>query len=540
MRDFYTFLSGNVPGGFALYLFLIIIIFGVLFSISRRNDLFTPRRFRLWFALIWLGITVGYVLLWLDEPPETVLHRYSTRIFTQNPADRWLAYYFRDEISKTLKPYRSATNYLYWQHWNIWAKVDCADGTDAGCEKLVRLLPIDELINGEIKRKEGRYVFHLKITRPQSHLTEYEHEWTFGKEKPDKILPEVRKHLAQFFPVRKPVPETDLPDSMFVVAKEAFYRGKYEKSGEWCHQLLAKYPQNREIGKWYFYNQNRLAEQLKEKDHSPPPPPPEKTPWQVMLTEARRFLIPLAKEQMTDGAIDEQLMNMIAESFMLNEYFGDAEPFLKIAYGENPFDVFVLENISLLNPDRYRDLKFRDEEHLLSKILQICPVQVNVLQRYVEILLTSVPVSETARIRARDVLSRFLTLSPGSPEGWLLWGKYQLAVFDYRAAFKAFLKADSLEPHSALVQYNLGVTAYRLKDMAQAERYFRNAISWGDYLDAHLYLGVIYQGRGDYQKALKEFRYRVAHKQGEDDYYAIQAMKGIRECLEALKIPIPH
>ena len=65
-------------------------------------------------------------------------------------------------------------------------------------------------------------------------------------------------------------------------------------------------------------------------------------------------------------------------------------------------------------------------------------------------------------------------------------------------------------------------------------------MSLDNYLDAHLYLGVIFQERGQYEKALERFRYRVAHKTDEDDYYAQQAMKGIRECLDALKIPIPQ
>ena len=41
------------------------------------------------------------------------------------------------------------------------------------------------------------------------------------------------------------------------------------------------------------------------------------------------------------------------------------------------------------------------------------------------------------------------------------------------------------------------------------------------------------------KKALEQFRYRVAHKKGENDYYANEAMIGIRQCLAALKIPIP-
>ena len=61
-----------------------------------------------------------------------------------------------------------------------------------------------------------------------------------------------------------------------------------------------------------------------------------------------------------------------------------------------------------------------------------------------------------------------------------------------------------------------------------------DAIQYDNYLDAYLYLGSILKDEGNYRAALEKFRYRVAHKQGEDDFYAYQAMKGIQECLEAL------
>ena len=39
MTDILNYLSGNVPGGIGLYACLVIVIFLVLFGISRRNDL---------------------------------------------------------------------------------------------------------------------------------------------------------------------------------------------------------------------------------------------------------------------------------------------------------------------------------------------------------------------------------------------------------------------------------------------------------------------------------------------------------------------
>ena len=70
--------------------------------------------------------------------------------------------------------------------------------------------------------------------------------------------------------------------------------------------------------------------------------------------------------------------------------------------------------------------------------------------------------------------------------------------------------------------------------LAKAQVYFENAISYQNYLDAYLYLGAVLKEQGRYEEALAKFRYRVSNKTGDDDYYALQAMKGIQECLAAL------
>ena len=540
MGEIYRYLSGNVPGGIGLYVFLVVVIFLALFGISRRNELFTPRRFRIWFLAVWVVLTMGYVTFWVKDPPESALHRYSTHIYADHDADRWLAYFFRDEISKRLRPFQSSTNYFYWQRWNYLADVDCADAGNSDCLQLIRELPVDELIVGQIQRRGEQYIFRLTITKPHREKVLYEEEFPFSRAHPENRLPDILQRIRRFFPLRKQSLPVSLTDSLLVMAKDAFYRRDYTTSERLCKLALQNNPQTEEPRQWYFYNQIRLAEIVKGKETQQKPERADKADWQIMLEDARRFLIPLAQKQMENGMTDEFLTVMIAESFMLEGYFEDAEQFLKIAYGENPFDIHVLNAISLLHPTRYRDLRFRDEEHLLSKILHICPIFEEVLQRYVEKLLISVPVNETARLQTHEALSRFLKLNPRSTRGWLLWGKYQNTVFHYPEAYQAFLQADSLQPHSGLIQYNLGVAAFQMKDYERAETHFRKAIEWEDHLDAHLYLGVIYKNRGEYEKALAEFRYRVANKKSDDDYYAIQAMKGIRECLEALNIPIPQ
>ena len=155
-------------------------------------------------------------------------------------------------------------------------------------------------------------------------------------------------------------------------------------------------------------------------------------------------------------------------------------------------------------------------------------------------LLVNVQITDAQSNEIKKRLDKALALNPRSITALTLQGKYYNLIFDYDSALKSFAKADSLSPDDGMLQYNLGVTHFEMEQWAKAEMYFQHAVEKSNFLNAHLYLGVLYKNRGDYEKALEKFRYRVANKQGDDDYYAVQAMKGIRECLAALNIPIPN
>lgn len=541
MKNMIDFLSGNVPGGIGLYLLLVAVIFLVLFGISRRNELFTSRLFKIWFGGVWFVLTLAYIGWWMSDPHPVVLSRYSVIFFTEDENDRWLAYYFRDEVNESLQPARSKINYLYPQRWNYFAGIECAQ-SPGDCQEIARKLPLKELVTGEIKKENGQYSLLLNLQNPGNNNSKTLGETQFSPETVDKALPAILSRLNPSFPVRSEGIIPSLPDKDLALAKDAFYREEYQQSLELCRRALARYPDHPEILKWYHYNRLRQAKalRLQEKKDEGNPFDSQKKPWQLMAMEARAFLVNLFKSYYDRGIGDVMLANMIAESFIMDERYGDAEEFLKIAYFENPFNVEVLENLSLLHDSRYKDLPFRNSEEILAWILDICPLHQGALTAYVEKMLADVPVNSVPSVKIRERVNRALALNPNSAAVLILRGRYNLMAFRYPEALRDFTKADSLEPNDAVVQYNLGVVYFKLKDYHTAENYFQKAVQLSDYLEAHLYLGAIYKERGEYEKALERFRYRVAHKQGDDDYYALQAMKGIRECLEALNIPIPQ
>lgn len=539
MKNTFDFLSGNVPGGIGLYILLLIVIFLVLFSISRRNELFNHRRFKISFSVVAAVLTIIYAGIWLSNPHPAVLSRYSTMFFAEDEPDLWLAYYFRDEITARLDPARSSSNYLYPQRWDYLANIDCAQ-PDSQCREIARKLPIEKTLAGEIKKKNGQYLLQFSIKNFRKNKTTPLGEVEFSPASPEQAVPAILAQIGSSFPVREKGINVSPADKDLALARDAFYRNEYPQSLQLCRRALERHPDDKEIRKWYSYNRIQLAKNSRLEEKNENPYDTRKSPWQISLSEARAFLINLFKENYDQGIGDVMLANMIGESFILEEHYGEAEEFLKIAYFENPFNVEVLQNLSLLHNSRYKELPFKNAEDILARILDICPLNEEILARYVEKLLADVPVNSVPSVKIRERIDRTLSLNPNSTTAWILEGRYNLMTFQYREALQDFAKADSLEPGKAVVQYNIGVAYYKLKQDPVAETYFKKAIQISDFLEAHLYLGVIYQDRGEYEKALEQFRYRVAHKQGDNDYYALQAMKGIRECLEALNIPIPQ
>lgn len=538
MKHLYELLSGNVTGGIGLYLFLVSAIFLSLYGISRRNELFTTRHFRIWFGAIWLLLTVGYVYLWTSDPPPQILSRYSTHITFQDSSDRWLAYYFRDELTERMQPAVSRSQYLFPQRWAYLADVDCAKPDQPDCRRIIENLPVNKLLVGRVGHENGQAIITLSVKFKGGEQILPARSWAFSDEAPEIIIPQILTWMSKELPIRQSTPPRPVQREL-IMARDAFYRGDYHLSQNLCRKLPGVETSGDPARDWFYYNEVRLAAGERRKSEPANPFETRKVPWQRRLGEARAYLLQRARGALEQNISDPMLFNMTAESYLEEELFGDAETFLKLAYSQNPFDLDVLRNLNRLHPSRLDGLPLNDREDLLEQILDICPLDEKSLSQYVDRLLSNLAISQAPSGKIEARIQRLLNLNPSSARGWVLEGRYWNEQFDYHRALRAFLKADSLQPGVALHQFNIGVTYFKLNQMEQAESAFRQAVALGNLLDSHLYLGVILKERGEYQKALEEFRYRVAHKTGDDDYYAVQAMKGIRECLDALHIQIP-
>ncbi len=530
-------LSGNVPGGIGLYLVVLLSIFFSLYFVYRANEFFTRRLFRRWLISLLLLCTAGYAYLWVQNPPPSLLKRYSVIFYSENSRDRWLADFFRDELSEALRPYKSRQNYFFPQRWFYLADFPDSLNEQRFLRKLIAELPLETVLLGKVVRDESGY--RLELTRLDNAGAEARplKPVRFKKGALESAYRALLRQASQFLPVRKRDFESLAADSNFVLLRDAFYRGKYTLAQKYADRLNR--PEQPLLRRWRAFIQIRLAAELRARQKPRNPYEFRKAKWQKIVELARSQLIQLMRAETAKSSRDDVLNTMMGESYLLTESFGDAEVFLKNAYVENPFNIETLENLSLLYPSRLKDLHFADDAAVLEKILIYCPLYSKILERFVLRMLRRGPVGSIAFQKAKSFIDHFLEMNPKSAAAWLLLGKYWEQMTRDDMALRIFLKVDSLAPGNSTNKFNLGVIYFRMEDYPKAIKYFKQAISLDDYLNAHLYLGAIYKQQGRYREALKEFRYRVAHQQGSDDFYALQAMKGIRECLKALNIPIP-
>ncbi len=538
MQHFLNLLSGNVPGGVYLYLIILAALFFIFYYFYRTSELFTRRLFLRWMLGGWLLLTVIYAYIWWRNfPEEYFLKRYTLEVTAADPEARVWAYFIRDELSERTKPYVNRWQYFFPQRWLYYANVDC-NNDSLQCQHVWAAIPVTRVLTIKVlPLTAGQWQCVVSLKEKGKAVTEKK-QFVFTSAQLDGLLEQIMQWIGKRFPFQhSSLPLLTYPQQ--ILARDAFYRGEYEKSYRMFQQAFQNTVGDSLSNPWYLFSKIRYALVLRQREGWVNPLNKEERPWQRLNRQARHHLLRLLKQQ--PSLMEHPWVNMmIGESFLLEENFKDAEVFLENAYILNPFDVDILENLSHLHASRLANLHLGNKLQVWQKILLYHPMYESLLVQYVEALLNIHPVQGDPPAIARQVMMRYLQLNPQSPTIWNLLGKYYLLTRRYPEALHVFGRADSLNPRNSITKYNLGIAFYNLKNYNKAKQYFKEAIAIDDFLDAHLYLGQIYREEGNCEAALKEFRYRVKHKRGPEDAYALEAMKGIRDCLKKLGQPIPE
>jgi len=537
MKNIVDFLSGNIPGGIGLYALILFAILFILYFIYKTSEIFTVRHFRKWLFASWVLITLIYIFLWIKNPPQSITDRYSVIFISRENSDaQWISQYLNFYFSEIIEPYENKYNYFFPYYWFYESEFNLNSLGKDSLLQILKQIPVEKVVLGEVTREDQSFRISVQYIKGGQLASQDTFRVALIATAQDlRKLEPLKKWVSRFIKIKEITNIVPPLEAEFIQGIELYYLRNYDLAAQRFSNLLEKYPQNEEVLKWLAFSEIKQAIKFRSKEERKNPyADQEKLPSYSKSTRARNRLFAIMKKSPDFYAAEDNFLNMIAESYLVEEKFGDAELFLKNAYMNNPFNIYVLENFIYLYPTRYSDLGFSGEIELLERIMILCPINLRILLKYTDAVVSIAPIDVSQVNRSEKIIRHYLKLNPNSVSGWSALGKFYLQNLQIAFARKALLTADSLDSNNSIIKYNLGVVAFRNGNLKEAERYFRQAVQLDDYLDAHLYLGYIYQNEGKYEQALKEYRYRVAHKKSEDDFYAFQAMKGIREVLQLM------
>ncbi len=244
-------------------------------------------------------------------------------------------------------------------------------------------------------------------------------------------------------------------------------------------------------------------------------------------TELYVFVKQLLKKSLTLQNKQSEALRLMAELYMANERWGQAEFYLKKAYQINPLDAKIYFDFTKLHPLRYKDLGFKNEKSLLSRAIYLNPC-------FVEAYLALANFYELRNRldMAIKTIKNLLQINPNLIPGLMALGKLFLSQGDLLNVLTTFEKVINLDPQNADAYYNLGIVYYHNKDYPNAIEFFNKAIEVGNHANAHLYLAYIYELRGEMDRAIEELRTRIRMQKNEKDRFAEEARKHLFEIMK--------
>ncbi|TKJ39848.1 hypothetical protein CEE37_11260 [candidate division LCP-89 bacterium B3_LCP] len=208
----------------------------------------------------------------------------------------------------------------------------------------------------------------------------------------------------------------------------------------------------------------------------------------------------------------------LGELFLRSLNWEDAEPPLKIVLTDDPLAIRACLGLARIHPERLKDLRLDTPDKLLVEAIRLDPAFENA-----RIALTGPLVKQGKVYRARKLLTEGLDINPLSIDLLLKMGALELNSGNIEVARDYYDKIMTLEPQSAIAAFNLGIVDYKTKDYDSAIKNFRNSMAWDGPVDCFYYLGLLYQKTDDLARAKLFFNKRWEFREDDDDYFAIKA-----------------
>lgn len=485
MSGILNFLNGEVPGGIAVPIVLIIAFSLVLEFVYRASGTMPRKAYLRWRLLGPALILSIYAIFWIQVPPNFEPLRVAVIVDTSSSRRNWRAEAVADLTARSLE--RTFTKAVV----NPW-KDSIDEYPEPTLEALIESRYNVYLVRWDASREEGIPPVHiLKLNGSGS-----------------------------TFPIAR--------ENLLIIAKEL---------GRWIINDLRKSEQirspfSRKIASdalgWYYQGHIFLADAALDSAKNLFI---EALRVNSTFTQARIGLAQcyeaLGDRASAEGelltAVQADTASMEALLALGEFYLGGldwekAEPPLKVVLTLNPINVRTYLALARIHPERLKDLRHDTVDKLLAEAVRLDPAFESARLALIGFLM-----KQGGEHKTRKLLQRGLIINPSSIDLLLKAGALELYSGHSEAAIDYYERIFAYDSQNPLASFNLGVVYYRMKDYENARKHFDFSLTWNGPADGFYYMGLIYQKKGDNSRARFYFDKRWELRESDDDVYAIKA-----------------
>ena len=206
--------------------------------------------------------------------------------------------------------------------------------------------------------------------------------------------------------------------------------------------------------------------------------------------------------------------------YILMEIWSKAQESLFKSYRLYPNSDALYVSLSRLHPSRLRKIDFYSAQQTLRRALFMNPASIQG-----HLFLADLLYRQHDLAKAEKVYKDLLSFNPDLTDGLMELGKFYINTTQYPKAQKIFRRLVQKDSANADAIYNLGVIAFLEGKPDEAIPYFKRALASGNVVNSYLYLAKIYEQKGEIDRAIYFLRKRIHFKSGPNDPFAEEARK---------------
>jgi hypothetical protein len=521
MRDFLYLISGEVPGGILLLLFLFVVINLALRYLYKSSKLFSRQEYKRKAIRANVFLFGLYIILWFVLEPPALPDRVLILPFQQ--ADK-ADYILTESLQRQIKPNLQKRYTCHpWEWFYETANYDSLP-LEIYRLQLAAKLQARVILSGSIAEKAGGLEVRFRLTHNSG-----VQEATITGNSCQPLTLQIINWLGQHSALLKKerVTTTLLSDDQIKTITEA----KILLLDDQYKQVL-KILSQPDSDQTALLAAAYLHQGITELEKQPALLASEQPRMNLPFRHLYNLLLPYSKE-----GRDTATMNVIlARMYLYLKNYEMADICLARAATQEPFNARVYFYLSFLHESRYHEMGFKTRTAVLKHAVDLDPGYAQAVCEFAQEIYNrgNAAATNLHTIKAIAALRHFLTLNPQNQQVLALLGRLLLQSKYTPEAARIYQRLIHLSDNSAEHHYNLGICYFHLKDYEQATKQFERAIAIDDFPDAYLYLGAINRLAGNIDKALYYYRERVKREKGADDVYAKEAMRGIRLILNEM------